>query len=242
METFFSASLQGILLGGVYALVALGVLVVYKSCKIFNMAHGEMMVLAAYVAWWLSVSRNLPVAAAIVLAILASALTGWVINRVVIKPVIGKPMLVTFLLTLGMLDTWKIIIGLLAGYVAPRYFGQIGKSEAKVAKAQLDSLEKALDQYRLDTGRYPSTEIGLTALVTKPSSETKWSGPYLKKAVPLDRDVGLTQQRHQYGVGLGLERKLGAAPEDAARTRVDEHVVKPVFGRIPAVHAHGPTS
>ena len=79
-----------------------------------------------------------------------------------------------------------VIIGLLAGYVAPRYFGQIGKSEAKVAKAQLDSLEKALDQYRLDTGHYPSTEIGLAALVTKPASEAKWSGPYLKKAVPLD--------------------------------------------------------
>ncbi|MGB2815717.1 MAG: type II secretion system major pseudopilin GspG [Burkholderiaceae bacterium] len=79
-----------------------------------------------------------------------------------------------------------VIIGLLAGYVAPRYFGQIGKSEAKVAKAQLDSLEKALDQYRLDTGHYPSTETGLNALVTKPSSEAKWSGPYLKKAVPLD--------------------------------------------------------
>jgi general secretion pathway protein G len=79
-----------------------------------------------------------------------------------------------------------VIIGLLAGYVAPRYFGQIGKSEVKVARAQLDSLEKALDQYRLDTGRYPSTEIGLAALVTKPASETKWSGPYLKKAVPLD--------------------------------------------------------
>ena len=79
-----------------------------------------------------------------------------------------------------------VIIGLLAGYVAPRYFGQIGKSEAKVAKAQLDSLEKALDQYRLDTGHYPSTELGLAALNAKPASETKWSGPYLKKAVPLD--------------------------------------------------------
>lgn len=79
-----------------------------------------------------------------------------------------------------------VIIGLLAGYVAPRYFGQIGKSEAKVAKAQLDSLEKALDQYRLDTGHYPSTEVGLAALTTKPASETKWAGPYLKKAVPLD--------------------------------------------------------
>ena len=79
-----------------------------------------------------------------------------------------------------------VIIGLLAGYVAPRYFGQIGKSEVKVARAQLDALEKALDQYRLDVGHYPSTEAGLAALVTKPSSEARWSGPYLKKSVPLD--------------------------------------------------------
>lgn len=79
-----------------------------------------------------------------------------------------------------------VIIGLLAGYVAPRYFGQIGKSEVKVAKAQIDALEKALDQYRLDTGHYPSSEAGLNALVTKPASEPKWAGPYLKKSVPLD--------------------------------------------------------
>lgn len=79
-----------------------------------------------------------------------------------------------------------VIIGLLAGFVAPRYFGQVGKSEMAVAKAQIDALEKALDQYRLDTGRYPSNELGLNALITKPAAEAKWNGPYLKKAVPLD--------------------------------------------------------
>jgi general secretion pathway protein G len=79
-----------------------------------------------------------------------------------------------------------VIIGLLAGYVGPRYFGQIGKSEVKAARAQIDALEKALDQYRLDTGRYPPTEVGLAALVTRPANEPKWAGPYLKKAVPLD--------------------------------------------------------
>lgn len=78
------------------------------------------------------------------------------------------------------------IIGLLAGYVAPRYFGQIGKSEVSAARAQMDALEKALDQYRLDTGRYPSNELGLNALLQRPSNEPKWNGPYLKRAVPLD--------------------------------------------------------
>jgi general secretion pathway protein G len=79
-----------------------------------------------------------------------------------------------------------VIIGLLAGYVGPKYFAQVGKSEIKTAKAQIDALEKSLDQYRLDTGHYPSQELGLNALVIKPASEAKWDGPYLKKAVPLD--------------------------------------------------------
>ncbi len=78
------------------------------------------------------------------------------------------------------------IIGLLAGYVGPKYFGQLGKAEVKAARAQLDSLEKALDQYRLDVGRYPTTEQGLNSLVTQPGGVTKWTGPYLKKDVPPD--------------------------------------------------------
>jgi len=79
-----------------------------------------------------------------------------------------------------------VIIGLLAGYVAPRYFSQVGRSEVQVAKAQIESIEKALDQYRLDMRRYPNAEEGLQALIAKPADAQAWSGPYLKKAVPLD--------------------------------------------------------
>lgn len=79
-----------------------------------------------------------------------------------------------------------VIIGLLAGYVGPKYFAQIGKSEIKATRAQIDALEKALDQYRLDTGHYPSTEQGLAALTAKPDNDARWDGPYLKKNVPDD--------------------------------------------------------
>lgn len=78
------------------------------------------------------------------------------------------------------------IIGLLVGYVAPRYFSQVGKSEVTAVRAQIDALEKALDTYRLDTGSFPTTEQGLNVLVNKPSDVPKWNGPYLRKAVPLD--------------------------------------------------------
>jgi general secretion pathway protein G len=78
------------------------------------------------------------------------------------------------------------IIGLLAAYVGPRYFSQLGKSEQALAKAQLESFHRALASYRLDVGAFPTTEEGLAALVTKPPTAAKWNGPYLSKAVPPD--------------------------------------------------------
>lgn len=113
------------------------------------------------------------------------------------------------------------IIGLLVGYVAPRYFGQIGKSEVNTAKAQIDALEKALDQYRLDTGRYPAGELGLNALVERPPNEPKWNGPYLKKAVPLDPwgNQYLYKIPGEGGdydiVSYGKDRQPGGAGENA---------------------------
>jgi general secretion pathway protein G len=114
-----------------------------------------------------------------------------------------------------------VIVGLLAGYVAPRYFSQVGKSEVQVAKAQIESLEKALDQFRLDVRRYPSAEEGLEALVAKPAAAATWSGPYLKKAVPADpwghayvyRTPG---QKGEFDLfSYGRDGKPGGAGEDA---------------------------
>jgi general secretion pathway protein G len=80
-----------------------------------------------------------------------------------------------------------VIIGLLAAYVGPKYFSQLGKSEVTIARAQIEAFEKSLDTYRLDVGRYPTTEEGLNALMAAPpTSAGKWNGPYLKKGVPLD--------------------------------------------------------
>lgn len=80
-----------------------------------------------------------------------------------------------------------VIIGLLAAYVGPKYFSQLSKSEVTVARAQMEAFEKSLDTYRLDIGRYPTTEEGIAALMTAPATAgAKWNGPYLKKAVPSD--------------------------------------------------------
>jgi general secretion pathway protein G len=79
-----------------------------------------------------------------------------------------------------------VIIGLLAAYVGPRYFSQVGRSEVRSAQAQIATLRTALDTYRLDTGTYPSTEQGLAALTTRPANSARWNGPYLQRAVPPD--------------------------------------------------------
>jgi len=115
-----------------------------------------------------------------------------------------------------------VIIGLLAGLVAPRYFAQVGKSQVKVARAQIDAFDKALDQFRLDVGRYPTTEEGLQALVAQPSSEQNWHGPYLKKAVPAD-PWGRTYAYQQPGThggdfelqSYGKDGRPGGTGEDA---------------------------
>lgn len=79
-----------------------------------------------------------------------------------------------------------VVLGLLVGIVGPKYFNQLGKSEAKAASAQIASLGKALDLYRLDVGSYPPSEPGLAALNANPANDPKWKGPYLQKSVPPD--------------------------------------------------------
>ncbi len=79
-----------------------------------------------------------------------------------------------------------VIIGLLAALVAPRFMRQEEKAKVKAARAQIELLGTALDTFRLDVGRYPTTQEGLVALRQQPPGLERWDGPYLKKDVPLD--------------------------------------------------------
>ena len=103
-----------------------------------------------------------------------------------------------------------VIIGLLAGYVAPRYFAQVGKSEIQVARAQLESFDQAMDQFRLEKRRYPTAEEGLQAVQ-----------PYLKKKLPNDPWDRPYVYRTPGSVGeieilsYGRDGKAGGTGEDA---------------------------
>ena len=78
------------------------------------------------------------------------------------------------------------ILTLLAGLVGPRVLGQLGGAKAKTAAVQIADLDKSLELFKLDVGRYPTTQEGLQALVTKPGAVNGWNGPYLKGGVPSD--------------------------------------------------------
>jgi len=113
-----------------------------------------------------------------------------------------------------------VIIGLLSGYVAPRLFGQISKAEIKAAQAQIDALQKALDQYRIDTGSYPPTALGLRGLMQR-GSHPRWAGPYLTKSVPPDPwgRPYVYRSPGEHGefdlLSLGRDGRAGGTGEDA---------------------------
>lgn len=118
-----------------------------------------------------------------------------------------------------------IVLGLLAGLVAPQIFGRVSEARDVAAKAQMATLGAALDNYRLDNGMYPSTAQGLKALRENPGATAApaWRGPYLRKDVPRDPwgnawVYASPGSRNPNGFDLmtyGRDGKVGGAGEDA---------------------------
>ena len=102
------------------------------------------------------------------------------------------------------------IIALLAGLVGPAVMNQFDKSKTKAAGIQIADIDKSLELFKLDVGRYPTNAEGLQALVTKPASANGWNGPYLKGGLPSD-PWGNAYRYANPGPGGGIEiLSLGA--------------------------------
>jgi general secretion pathway protein G len=119
-----------------------------------------------------------------------------------------------------------IVLGLLAGLVAPQIIGRVSEARTATARTQIEMMSVALDSYRLDNGRYPTTQQGLEALRTKPSVEPiplGWRGPYLRREVPVDpwgrpyeyRSPGDQNPQSFDLFTLGLDGAPGGEGEDA---------------------------
>jgi len=114
-----------------------------------------------------------------------------------------------------------IIISLLASLVGPKLFKKVGASRQKTAMAQITLIETALKTFRLDVGRYPTTEEGLKALIVSPEGLRMWDGPYLEKDIPLDpwgnpyvyKSPG---EKYEYEIiSFGADGKAGGEGESA---------------------------
>ena len=114
------------------------------------------------------------------------------------------------------------ILVMLASIVAPRVIGYLGTSKTKTAKVQIESLSAALQLYRIDNGRLPTTSDGLRALVERPGSSTAWNGPYVtRRELPVDpwgrpynyRSPG---QNGEFDIfSLGADNQIGGTGENA---------------------------
>lgn len=119
-----------------------------------------------------------------------------------------------------------VVLALLAALVGPQLVGRVGDARATAARTQLELFGVALDSYRLDNGRYPTTEQGLRALRERPTRAPlpgNWRGPYLKKELPLDpwgrayvyRSPGRTSPEGYDLLTLGRDGAPGGEGEDA---------------------------
>jgi len=112
------------------------------------------------------------------------------------------------------------ILGMLAALVGPQVLNQLGGAKSKTASIQISDLEQALEIYKLDVGRFPTTDQGLEALVREPSGARGWNGPYLKKGELPDDPWG-NPYEYSYSrgvpeiVSLGADGRPGGSGEDA---------------------------
>lgn len=116
-----------------------------------------------------------------------------------------------------------VVLGILAAVVGTQVFGRVGESRTQAARTQIEQFGVQLDLYRLDNGRYPTTEQGLAALRTRPTSPPEpraWKGPYAKKDIPADPWGNPYQYRFpgEHGdydlFSLGADGKEGGEGED----------------------------
>ncbi len=118
---FFSSQIiTGLATGGVYALVALGFVLIYKSSDVVNFAQGDLLMVGAYVGWALS-TAGLPFPVAFLLTLIIAALAGLLIERIVLRPMIGEPIIAVIIVTLGLSSMLRGLVFFVASTEVRRF-------------------------------------------------------------------------------------------------------------------------
>lgn len=125
MAVFLQLLFSGIMTGGVYALVALGFVVVWKSTSVFNFAQGEILMVSAYICWALLVQVGLPLWLTFVITFMVAAALGLIVERFALRPMIGQPLLAAMMITLALIAVLDGLVTIIWGSrqeVLPDFF------------------------------------------------------------------------------------------------------------------------
>ena len=125
MESIVQSLISGIVVGSIYALIALGFVLIYKSTAVINFAQGELLMFGAYLCLTLVVVLKIPFWIAFVATLIAAALLGFLLERLFLRPMIGEPAISIIMLTIGLASFLKGIIHVIWGsetLVYPSYF------------------------------------------------------------------------------------------------------------------------
>lgn len=116
MEFFLQMLVTGIVVGSVYALVALGFVLIYKSSDAINFAQGEFLLVGTYVCLTLVANYNIPFIAALLITLAFSAMLGFAVEKVVLRPFIGKPVISMIMATIGLSSILAGIVHIIWGH------------------------------------------------------------------------------------------------------------------------------
>jgi branched-chain amino acid transport system permease protein len=125
MAVFLQLLFSGLMTGGVYALVALGFVVVWKSTSVFNFAQGEILMVSAYICWALLVQVGLPLWATFIVTFVVAACLGLTVERFALRPMIGQPLLAAMMITLALIAVLDGLVTIIWGSrqeVLPDFF------------------------------------------------------------------------------------------------------------------------
>lgn len=171
---------NGLVAGSIYALVATGFVIIYKSSSALNLAQGEFLMVGAYVCLHLVISHKVPFAAALLATMLLTGLLGIVIERVVLRPLLGSPVISVIMITLGLASVLRALLQILFGVDTipfpevfsqePLHFGPLALSTAHLgAMVCVTVLLIAL------TAFFKYTRIGLAMRATASNRQTATS-------------------------------------------------------------------
>lgn len=132
MTTLLQVIIYGIAVGAVYGLVALGFVLVFKTCGAFNVAQGELLMVLAFICMSLTTQFNLPFYLAVLITLVVAVLLGFIIERLLLRPMVNQPLMAILMMTLGLALVIKSVSLLVWSYHAYRFPVWLPKGELQL--------------------------------------------------------------------------------------------------------------